>query len=213
MTALPAREIDDAAPGDDARPDGARRRCLVTGESRDKSLLLRFVVGPDGDVVPDVAGRLPGRGLWLTPRRDIVKTAVSKGLFAKAAKAPAQAPADLDRRVEALLVRRSVELLGLARRAGQAVAGFTKVEAALRAGKAAVLVEASDGAADGRGKLSRLASELPVANLLTAAELAEAFGREHAVHAALSRGRLAQGFLAEQARLAGFRGGARMENE
>jgi uncharacterized protein len=213
MTALPARETNDAAPGEAVRPASAQRRCLVTGEVRDKSALLRFVLGPGGSVVPDVAGRLPGRGLWLTPRRDIVKNAVSKGLFAKAAKAQAGAAADLDIRVEALLARRAVDLLGLARRAGQAVAGFAKVEAALRAGKAAVLVEAADGSADGRGKLASLGPGVPVVGVLMAAELGQAFGREHVVHAALSRGRLAQGFLAETARLAGFRAIAGTEKE
>jgi uncharacterized protein len=221
MTALPARE-SRTAPGagarlrrgrggedDAARGDTAVRRCLATGESRDRGALLRFVVGPDGRIVPDIDGRLPGRGLWLTASRDIVKTAVAKRLFARAAKQDVVVEDGLDTRVEALLVRRSIERLGLARRAGQAVAGFTQVEKAVRDGDVAVLVEASDGAADGRGKLTRLAPGLPVMDRLSAAELGQAFAREHVVHAALLKGRLAESFVAEQARLAGFRGGAK----
>lgn len=214
MTARPAHD-HRTAPGAGVRlraaaaAGDALRRCLVTGESRDRGSLLRFVVDPERRIVPDVDGCLPGRGLWLTPVRDIVKTAVAKRLFARAAKQDVVADADLDDRVEALLVRRSIERLGLARRAGQAVAGFTQVEAAVRDGGVAVLVEASDGSADGRGKLMRLARGLPVTDRLTAAELGQAFAREHVVHAALLKGRLAEGFVAEQARLAGFRDAAK----
>ena len=214
MAALPARD-HRTAPGAGVRPrhgddDGAAlRRCLVTGESRERGSLLRFVVAPDRRIVPDVDGRLPGRGLWLTATRDIVKSAVAKRLFARAAKQDVIVDADLDDRVEALLVRRSIERLGLARRAGQAVAGFTQVEKAARNGGVAVLVEASDGSADGRGKLTRLVPGLPVTDRLTAAELGQAFAREHVVHAALLKGRLAEGFVAEQARLAGFRDAAK----
>jgi uncharacterized protein len=186
-------------------PSGALRSCLVSGESRDKSLLLRFVVGPEGDIVPDIEGRLPGRGLWLLPRRDIVAAALAKRLFARAARKHVAVSPGLADRVEDLLARRCVDLIGLARRAGQAVTGFAKVEAALDKGEAAVLVEAAEGAAGGRGKLKRLAPGLPVIDALTSAELGRAFAREMAVHACLSRGGLAKKLLAESARLAGFR--------
>ena len=200
-----------ATPARRGESDGLRR-CLVTGESRDRHALVRFVVGPDRRIVPDVDGRLPGRGLWLTPARDIVKTAVAKRLFARAAKQDVVVEEELDDRIEALLVRRSIEHLGLARRAGQAIAGFVQVEQALREASVAVLVEAADGSADGRGQLMRLARGLPVADRLTAAELGQAFAREHVVHAALLKGRLAESFIADQARLAGFRGSADVKN-
>jgi uncharacterized protein len=167
--------------------------------------LLRFVVAPDGTIVPDLAGRLPGRGLWLTARRDIVAAAVTKRLFARAARRPVIVDDGLADRVEALLAKRCLDHIGLARRAGRAVMGFTKVQAALQAGKAAVLVAAADGAADGRGKLKALAPSLPLVERLTSAELGAAFGREHVVHAALLPGRLADAFLADMARLGGFR--------
>jgi uncharacterized protein len=187
---------------------GAERRCIVTGEVRDKRALLRFVLGPEGRLVPDVAGKLPGRGLWLTPRRDIVATAIAKRHFARAARQPVAVDDDLADRIEGLLAARCRDEMALARRAGQAVMGFAQVEAALTNGRAAVLLAASDGAADGRAKLRALAPALPVVEQLTAAELGAAFGREHVVHAALAPGRLATALLADAARLAGFRIGA-----
>jgi uncharacterized protein len=167
--------------------------------------LLRFVIAPDGSVVPDLAGRLPGRGLWLTARRDIVAAAVTKRLFARAARRPVIVDDGLADRVEVLLAKRCLDHIGLARRAGRAVMGFVKVQAALAAGKVAVLVAAADGAADGRGKLKALAPGVPLVERLTSAELGAAFGREHVVHAALLAGRLADAFRADATRLGGFR--------
>jgi hypothetical protein len=192
---------------DEGSESGPLRRCLVSGESRAKAELLRFVVAPDGKLVADVAGRLPGRGLWLTPRRDIVATAVTKRLFARAARQAVIVEDGLADRVEALLAERCRDHIGLARRAGQAVMGFVKVQAALAAGKAGVLVAAIDGAADGRLKLGGIARMrgLPLVECLTGAELGAAFGREHAVHAALAAGRLAEMLVADASRLAGLR--------
>ena len=117
----------------------------------------------------------------------------------------------LEDRIEALLAQRCTELLGLARRSGLAQAGFVKVKAALAKGEVAVLVEATDGAADGRAKLGVPAPGVAVVACLTASELGAAFGREHAVHVALRPGRLSDVFLAEARRLAGFRGGAKVD--
>ena len=194
---LPSTEVEDTGP---------LRRCLVTGEVRAKPELIRFVVGPDGRIHPDLAERLPGRGLWTLARRDIVARAVKKRLFGRAARMAVGVDEDLDRRVEGLLARRAIDLIGLARRAGIAVGGFAKVEAVLDAGKAAVLVAACDGSADGRRKLRARAPGLPLVEVLTSAELGAAFGRESAVHAALKGGPLAEAFLVVAGRLAGFRG-------
>lgn len=207
--------VEPVMAGMDAAPagDGAARRCLATGTIRPKAAMVRFVAAPDGTVVPDILGRLPGRGLWLTASRDIVAAASSKGLFAKAARAPIAAPADLADQVEALLARRCCDLLGLARRAGQATAGFEKVRAWIQSGKAGVLLGASDGAPDGRRKLLALARGMPVISVLRGNELAASLGRETAVHAAVRDGKLADSLRRDAARLEGFRVGAPMNRE
>jgi predicted RNA-binding protein YlxR (DUF448 family) len=184
------------------------RRCIVTGEVLPQTRLIRFVAGPAGEIVPDVAGNLPGRGLWLTARHDIIEKAVAKRLFARAARAAATVDAGLADRIEPLLAARCCGLLGLARKAGQVMVGYTKVRALVADHGAAVLVEASDGGADSRGKLEALAPGLPVVDRLSCAELSAALGREHVVHAALLPGRLAAAFQAEAARLGGFRNAA-----
>ncbi len=188
-----------------ATAENPQRRCIVTGEVKNKSELVRFVVGPDGRVVPDVAGNLPGRGLWLTASREVVGIAVAKGRFAKAARGPTVSEADLADQVGRLLARRCLDLVGLARRAGQAVTGFEKVRTCLRQNDAAVLLAASDGAGDGRAKLSGLAGTIPEVAVFSRAELSSALGRENVVHAAVRPGGLAEKITMESARLAGFR--------
>lgn len=178
----------------------------------DRRELLRFVVGPDGEIVPDVAARLPGRGLWLTARRDIVERAAAKRLFARAARRLVTVPPDLADRVEALLVRRCGEALGLARRAGSAVSGFERVAEAVRRGHAGALLFALDGAEAGRRKLGALGRDLPAASVMYAAELGAAFGRDRAVHVAVGPGALCGRLLIDLERLAGFRAAAALDN-
>ncbi len=165
-------------------------------------------MAPDGAVVADLAETLPGRGLWLSARRDIVEAACRRNAFAKAARRKVGVPDGLADRLEALLAGRCRDLLGLARRAGQAVAGGEKVRVWLKEGRAGVLFAAVDGAAAARSRLRALARDLPVIEVLTAAELGAGFGRERVVHAAVAPGRLAEGLERECARLAGFRAGA-----
>lgn len=185
----------------------SERRCIVTGESAPKAGLIRFVVGPDGGLVPDLAERLPGRGLWMTARRDIVARAAPRQISraARTAVAAVFDPTELADLVERLLQRRSIELIGLARRAGQAVAGFEKVKAWCREGRVEVLLAAADGGTDGRAKIRVLAPKAVLVDVLTAEELGQAFARPHAVHGALAPGGLAGELAREAARLAGFR--------
>src|SRR5262245_32098328 len=107
---------------------GPLRTCIVSGETLPPERLIRFVVGPGGEVVPDLARRLPGRGMWLKAERAIVEQAVARKTFARAARASVKAEADLPQRVEHLLLQRALEDVARARRAGRAVAGFVKVE-------------------------------------------------------------------------------------
>lgn len=183
----------------------AQRRCIVTGEVRARDELLRFVVDPSDRLIPDITGRAPGRGIWLSPDRDSVKTACARKLFARAARKAVTVDPDLDQQIEILLANRCIEIIGLARRAGQAVAGFEKVRAWLQQAKASVLLEALDGAEDGREKLRRLAAGVAVLDCLTSEEMGRAFGRDHVVHAALAPGALAGKFELEARKLKGFR--------
>ena len=187
------------------RESAPERRCIVTGETKDRVGLVRFVVGPDGAVVPDLKGDLPGRGLWVTAGRKAVETAVARRLFAKAARANVRAAADLADLTERLLARRAVELLGLANRAGLVAAGFEKTKARLLRGEAAALLGARDGAMDGRRKLRALAGAIPVVEALSSAELDLALGRGNVIHAALAAGGLTLRFVTETTRLSGFR--------
>ena len=187
------------------RDSAPERRCIVTGESKDRAALVRFVAGPEGAVVPDVKGDLPGRGLWVTASRPAVEAAVARRLFAKAARRNLAAAADLADLTERLLARRAVEMLGLANRAGLVAAGFEKARARLERGEAAALVGARDGAMDGRRKLRQQARGIPVVEVLFSAELDLALGRGNVIHAALAAGGLTLRFVTETTRLSGFR--------
>ncbi len=184
------------------------RRDIVTGEVMDEARLIRFVAGPDGAVVPDLARKLPGRGLWVAADRASVETAAKKGLFARAAKAKIAAAPDLAVLVESLLRRRLLSGLGLARRAGDLTSGFEKVSAAITGGKAAWLIEASDGAADGRRKLTGKARKqsppTPIFGVFDAEELGLALGAENVIHTAFLAGRASDRWAQDAHRLSGF---------
>jgi len=186
------------------------RRCIVTGEGLPEARLLRFVLAPDGQIVPDVEAKLPGRGVWVSADRALIAQAVAKRLFARAAKAPAAADSGLPERAELRLVERILAHLGLARRAGDLILGFDQVDKALRSANPPVLIiEAAEAASDGRRKLQAAATtrgHVPfVIGALTNAELSLALGRENVVHAALNPGRIAERLIFEAARLSGFR--------
>lgn len=183
------------------------RRDLVSRQVMDESRLIRFVAGPDGSVVPDLARKLPGRGLWVAADRASIETAARRNLFSGAARARLRPDADLPDTVEALLVRRCLDQLGLARREGVLISGFEKCAQAIRAGRAAWLIEASDGSADGRGKLLALArhQSTRACGLFSADDLSLALGLENAIHAVLPPGGRADRWTQEVERLAGFR--------
>jgi predicted RNA-binding protein YlxR (DUF448 family) len=195
---------------DDHGAEGSLRRCVASGEVQSPARMIRFVVGPEDLIVPDVAHKLPGRGFWVTADAKLVTQACERGSFSKAAKASVKCPPELAHQVERLLVQRCIDLLGLLRRAGEIIGGYAKVEEALRArdGRIAALVEASDSGPADRAKLvgyARRQGEVAVVGCLSQAEIGLAFGRESVVHAALTSGPLAARFIAEAERLGGFR--------
>jgi ribosomal protein L7Ae-like RNA K-turn-binding protein len=162
--------------------------------------------------VPDIDARLPGRGLWLLARRDIVERAIAKRQFARAARRPVDVPQGLADRLEGLLVRRCCDALGLARRAGLAIAGFERVSEAMRRGDVALLLLALDGAEGGRRRLTGLAHRVASAAVLEATELGGAFGRDRAVFVAVGPGPLCSRLQLDLGRLAGFRPAATLAN-
>ncbi|WP_119167437.1 RNA-binding protein [Algihabitans albus] len=192
----------DGAPG--RKTAGPQRRCLVTRASRLKGGLLRFVVSPEGMLVPDLSEKLPGRGLYVTPDRALLETAIAKKLFAKAARQTVEVPEDLPARVDELLRRRALDLIGFAKRAGQAVAGFDRVKSWIEQGRAALVVQAADGSEGSRQRLAGIAAAvgetLPesaghhpkLVEMFGQAELGAAFGRTTAVHVAIAPGGLAK---------------------
>ncbi|HRO11407.1 MAG TPA: RNA-binding protein [Amaricoccus sp.] len=185
--------------------EGGERRCIVTRATRPRGGLVRFVAGPDDVVVPDLAGKLPGRGMWVSADAAAIGQAAAKGLFARAARRQLRAPADLAARVEALLAARLVELLALARKAGEAVAGLEKTKAALASGEAALLVQAADGSSRERARLRPPEGEDTLVACLFAHELGVAFARDRVIHAAVLAGGLSDRIRDEALRLSGIR--------
>ena len=181
------------------------RRCIVTRETEVKAGLVRFVVGPDDQVIPDVLEKLPGRGMWVSASRKAIDEAVKKGLFARAAKAPAKADAALADQVEGILARRVVDMLSMGRKAGRAVAGLEKVKTWLIDEKAVVLLQASDGSARGKTALRPPDGPETLIDCLTSSELGMAFGRDTVIHAAMTKDGITNRVLYDAARLAGLR--------
>jgi predicted RNA-binding protein YlxR (DUF448 family) len=181
------------------------RMCAVSREVRPIGELIRFVVSPQGEVIPDLKRKLPGRGLWVSASRRTVAEAVRRNHFSRGFKREVRAAPTLPADTEVLLVRSATEALAMAAKAGQVVAGFSKVEGALQQKEAKALIHASDGAADGIRKLDAIvrqrdgnsgdSQELPIVSVLTSAELDLALGRSNVIHAALLAGPASKTFL------------------
>lgn len=189
--------------------DPRTRQCIVTREVLPEAELIRFVVDPNGVVVPDLAAKLPGRGMWVCATREAVERAALKGHFARAAKAGVKAPAGLGAIVETALLTRIKGTLGLAARAGALVTGFDTARQALRGGAVRILIEALDGAADGRDKIFALAhgleAQVLVLGVFPGQDLDLALGRSNVIHAAVRPGSLAKKLGSDMGRLEGFR--------
>jgi predicted RNA-binding protein YlxR (DUF448 family) len=195
----------------DNEGDRRERRCIATGAVLPAGKLVRFVVSPDGVVVPDLDGKLPGRGLWLTANRGAFAQALAKNDFAKAAKAKVTVASDLAAHVAHLLAERLKADLGMARRAGLADTGFDGVLRAYdKKIPPVVLFHAAGASDDGHKKLKSAAKsrglEIRFVSVLSRDELSLAFGRENVVHAAIRPGALADRLILNSMRLAGLRG-------
>jgi predicted RNA-binding protein YlxR (DUF448 family) len=189
------------------------RRCAVTRAHRPRDELIRFVLGPDGAVVPDLKEKLPGRGVWLTAAHDTVAEAIKRKAFGRALKAEAKAPEGLADQVDRLLAEAALGALAMANKAGEAVFGHAKVEEGLGKGRVLALVHASDAAEDGCRKLDGKARALgsgamPTIRTFSADELGLASGRTNVIHAALIQGGAARKFLAAASRVERYRKGS-----
>jgi hypothetical protein len=189
--------------------DGRTRKCIATGEVLPEEKLIRFAAAPDGVVVPDLARKLPGRGMWVRADRASVELAARKNAFARSAKAQLKPPADLADQVEKLLCARLLQGLGLARRAGELTWGYDRVSTAIAAGRAAWMIEASDGSRDGRRKLLQIAARQDdppgLIGAFSGAEIGLALGLENVIHLAFLAGRGARRWTEDVERLSGFR--------
>jgi predicted RNA-binding protein YlxR (DUF448 family) len=186
------------------REDGPERKCIATGDVQPRYGLIRFVMGPDGQVVPDISGKLPGRGVYVSAQRSALDKAVAKKLFARGFKQPVIVQDGLVAWIEEALARRVVDLISLARKSGDAVSGYDKTKDWLIKEKADVLIQAVDGSGRGKSKLSTPHYGTYI-GWLTADELGLAFGRETVIHAALASGGLSQRVVEEAQRLRGLR--------
>ncbi len=186
--------------------DDPERKCIATGESQPKAGLIRFCLDPAGQIVPDVMGKLPGRGIYVAADRAAIDKAAKKNLFSRAARQPVKVAEGLVDLVETLVTQRTIELLSMARKAGDAVTGYEKVKDWLVKGQAVTLIQASDGSERGKTKLHAPDGEKGFIGCLTAGEIGLAFGRERAIHAALAAGGLRTRVVEEAAKLAGLRG-------
>lgn len=199
-----ARGEHEKDQGDTGPTTGPERKCIATGAVRPKADLIRFVVSPDGQAVPDILSKLPGRGMWVCADRAALDKAVGKKLFARSAKRPVSVPEGLVDQVESQLARRVVDLISLARKSGRAVAGYEKVKDWLSKGEARVLIQSSDGSERGKSKLSTPYGGTYI-GWLTADELGLAFGRQTVIHGALASGGLTDRVVEEAARLRNLR--------
>jgi len=194
---------------------GTQRTCALTRRLLPVDAMIRFVVGPAGEVVPDVKRKLPGRGIWITATRAALNEAVKRRVFGRGFKRDVRVAADLPAQTERLLERAALDALAIAGKSGAVHAGTTRVETAIAHEEIVALIHAADGAADGKRKLNAALQrestgkqrEIAIVNEFTGAELDLALNRPNVVHAALLAGPASGSFLARAARLTRFRTG------
>jgi predicted RNA-binding protein YlxR (DUF448 family) len=209
------QELAEPEHGTRGEVEDTVRRCALTRERLPKQDLIRFVLSPNGEIVPDLKERLPGRGVWVTAAHDKVAEAAKRNVFARALKTKVTVPADLPERVERLIVEAALGALALANKAGSVVFGTAKVEEAIAKGRTAALIHASDAAEDGCRKLdgrfrasAKPEAPPPPVRIFTADELGLASGRTNVIHAAVIQGGAAAKFLAGASRVERYRKGS-----
>jgi uncharacterized protein len=178
------------------------RLCIATGQVRPVGELIRFVVGPDGDAVPDLKHRLPGRGVWITARHHLIEEAVRRRLFGRGFKADVRVSTDLPDKLERLLEQSALNAISIAHKAGLVILGFAKVEAAVATAPLVALIRARDAGEESGQRLAAAlkrradtAAQGKIIEAFTSPQLDLALGRINVVHAALLAGRASETFL------------------
>jgi uncharacterized protein len=195
------------------RSRGAERFCVVTRAVQPIERMIRFVIAPNGEAVPDIKHNLPGRGVWVTATRSVLDAAVKANAFARGFRRDVRLAGDLVCCTERLLESAALDALAMARKAGLVAAGFAQVETALKREVVIALLHAAEAAPDGVKKLdsalkqSRQAKSVQIIRILTSAQLDLALGRPNVIHAALLAGRASETFMARLRRLERFRSG------
>jgi uncharacterized protein len=212
MTAQVRHGEDDSDLDNGPRTRGPDRLCVATRTVRPIADLIRFVIAPNGEAVPDIKCRLPGRGVWVTATREALDEAVKRKAFARGFKRDVRLPADLSTRTEQLLKQAMLDALAMAGKAGLVAAGFAKAATAIERDDAVALLHAAQASSDGVRKLDAMVHRradrvLPVIEFLTSAELDLALGRANVVHAALLAGPATDTFLARSRRLQRYQAG------
>ncbi|MEM1376267.1 MAG: RNA-binding protein [Pseudomonadota bacterium] len=196
------------------------RKCIVTGKSGDASSLMRFVLGPDDQVVPDIRRKLPGRGCWVTATCEHVSEAIQKKAFARGLKAKVTVAETLAQEIDALLAKASEQAVAIARKAGDAVSGSMQVDKAVRSGRALAALHAIEAAQDGVRKIDQARTatvhfggpKTKAFRLLTTEQMSFAFGGGNVIHAAVLDGGAGSAALRRLEELARYRGDDGMMN-
>lgn len=195
--------------------EASERTCIVTRTKGEPEGMIRFVLGPGAIVVPDIARKLPGRGVWVTARMERIAEAVRRQAFSRGFKTKAAASESLPADIEALLTKDCLQALSMANKAGLVITGFAKVEQAIAARTIAGLVHAADCGADGMRKLGQVLRRsygfeqtMPRVNLFSSGQLDLALGRANVIHAALLEGAASKGFLKRCQKLAFYLSGS-----
>jgi predicted RNA-binding protein YlxR (DUF448 family)/ribosomal protein L30E len=210
------KQANEQAKDLDRGPSAAGERfCALTRGARPVDELIRFVIGPAGETVPDIKRKLPGRGIWITATRDALEEAIKRKVFARGFKREVRVGADLADTTYQLLARAALDALSIAAKAGQVVNGFAKVEAAINRGEAIMLIHATDAGEDGKRKidgvlrreLEKSPRDVPIIAVFSGNQLDLALNRLNVVHAALLAGPVSDTFIARTKRFERFRTG------
>jgi len=218
LTSSPLPKSGGHRKGTGSNKAAPERTCIVTRETKSPDDMIRFALSPDGIVVPDLKGNLPGRGVWVTATADMVKQAIAAKAFARGFKTKVTVDANLSAVIHEALLTRALQALGLARKAGAVITGFAKVDSALRSSELSLLVTASDAAQDGQEKLKRVARAvadpaLKCIEVANSEQLSMALGLEHVIHAGVIKGQSARAVLDCALRLIEYRGSSELNSD